>query len=242
MTRLTAPLDAFVVGQFDLGDADRVWRLLDAGEGRVSVVARAARKSRRRFVGIELGTRVRIVRGRGGSLPSVVSAERLGGPVRARTSVERIALLGYGCELCAALAPEGGAAEKLFLLLESWLALLEGEGTPGVASRMALEAKALTFAGLAPTLATCAVCGAAIADPAVWDAETGGALHARCGGGRPIAATDVLLLEELRHTRLADTVGRDVPSSVPPWLLSDFVQHQIARALQSRALLESVGG
>jgi DNA repair protein RecO (recombination protein O) len=241
MTRLSAPLDAFVVGQVDLGDADRMWRLLDAAEGRVSVVARGARKSRRRFVGIELGTRVRIVRGRG-SLPSVVSAERMAGPVRARTSVERIALLGYGCELCAALAPEGGAAEKLFLLLESWLAVLEGESAPGVASRMALEAKALTFAGLAPSLAACAVCGAAIADPAVWDAESGGALHARCGGGRPIGASDVLVLEELRRTPLAETTARAVPPSLPPWLLSDFVQHQLGRALHSRALLESIGG
>jgi DNA repair protein RecO (recombination protein O) len=237
------PLDAFVVGQLDLGEADRVWRLLDPNEGRVSVVARAARKSQRRFSGIELGTRVRIVRGRGtGSLVSVASAERISGPVRARSSFERIALLGYGCELCAALAPEGGAAEKLFLLLEAWLALLEGDEEPGTASRFALEGKALTFAGLAPALSACAVCGAAISDPAVFDHEAGGAQHARCGGGRPLPATDLVQLDVLRRTPLAETPSLPVPASVGSWLLSDFAQHQLARPLRARALLEATIG
>ena len=243
MTSGRPPLDAYVVGQLDLGDSDRVWRLLDPHEGRVSVVARAARKSQRRFAGIELGTRVRVERGRGtGSLVSVVSAERVAGPVRARTSFQRIALLGYGCEICAALAPEGGAAERLFLLLEAWLALLEGDADPSTASRFALEGKALTFAGLAPALSACAVCGAAISDPAVFDHEAGGAQHARCGGGRPVPATDLVQLDVLRRTPLADTPGMSVPASVGAWLLSDFAQHQLSRALKSRALLEATTG
>jgi DNA repair protein RecO (recombination protein O) len=235
-------IDGVVVGLVDLGEADRLVRLLTAEEGRIAVVARGARGSRRRYAGaFELGTRVRVVRGRGrGSLAPVAEADVLAAPDVARTEVERIALLGYGCELCAALAPEGAPAPKHHGLLAAWLDVLEGPTRPGVASRAALEAKALTFSGLAPALVVCARCGGPIDDPAVFDPESGGALHGRCGGGRALAASALVELDALRRTPLAGTVARPIPAA-PPWLLSDFVRHQLGRALQSRALLEALG-
>lgn len=236
------PIDGIVVGGTDLGEADRLVRLLTASEGRIAVVARRARNSRRHAGAFELGTRLRVLRGRSrGGLAPVQDAERLDGPLRARAEVERIALVGYGCELCAALAPEGGPAEKLYRLLEAWLALLEGPERPGPPSRWALEAKAATFAGLAPALAACAACGERLTDPAVFDPESGGGLHARCGGGRPVPAAALLALEALRRTPLVQTVGARVTEG-PPWLLADFLQHQLSRPLQSRALLEAVTG
>jgi DNA repair protein RecO (recombination protein O) len=236
---VVSEIEGVVVGTTDLGEADRILRLLTAEEGRVAVVARGARRSHKRFAGVgELGTQLRVERGRGKGLRPIVRVDRLGGPVRARDDLERIALLAYGCELCAALAPEGAPAEKLHQLLLHWLAILEADPRPDRASRVALEAKALTFAGLAPTLVTCAVCGAALGDPAVFDAEAGGGLHARCGGGRPVAAADLLAIERLRRTPLAETPGLAAPLE---WLLSDFVQHQLGRALASRTWLAALG-
>lgn len=236
------PIEGIVVGGVDLGEADRLVRLLTPTEGRIAVVARQARKSRRRYAGAtELGTRLRVTRGptRSG-LQVIADLERLSGADHARDEVERIALLGYGCELCAGLAPEGGPAEKLYRLLETWLDLLEGAERPGTASRIALEAKAATFAGLAPALVSCAACGERLDDPAVFDPESGGGLHARCGGGRPVATDALYGFEVLRRTPLAATVGMPAPAG-PDWLLSDFLQHQLGRALLSRALLEALG-
>ena len=66
-------IEGIVVGLVDLGEADRIVRLLTADEGRTSVLARGARGSRRRYGGVfELGARVQVERGRGrGPLPSV---------------------------------------------------------------------------------------------------------------------------------------------------------------------------
>ncbi|MCA9492876.1 MAG: DNA repair protein RecO C-terminal domain-containing protein, partial [Myxococcales bacterium] len=168
------------------------------------------------------------------------SAERLAGPRRAREELERIALLGYGCELCAALAPESAPAEKLHGLLLAWLEFLEAPEPIGPAARPALEAKALTFAGLMPSIARCAACGELLEEPIVFDPEAGGALHARCGGGSPVRLAGLRALEVARRTPLAEG-GRLPPIDLPRWLLGGFVTWHLGRPLQSRALLEALG-
>jgi DNA repair protein RecO (recombination protein O) len=238
---LTNEIEGIVVGAVDLGEADRILRLLTPTEGRTSVVARGARSSRRRFAGTgELGTRVHVVRSMRRDLPSATAIERMDGPNRARSELERIGLLAYACEICAALSPEGSSAEKLYQLLVSFLAALEADPRPDTASRIALEGKALTFAGLAPALVRCVTCGEPLTDPATFDPEAGGARHARCGAGRPVPVHGLACLEELRRTPLADTPDRPVPGDVR-WLLSDFVQYQLGRPLASRTWLASLG-
>ena len=232
------PLEAVVVGAVDVGEASRVVRLLTPDRGRVAVIARGARSSRRRFAGLlDPGTHVRLglVRGRG-ELAVWGHADRLGGPSRARNELERLALLAYGCELCAALAPEEHEAPKLFRLLVTWLALLEGEARPGRASRWGLEAKALTFAGFTPHLLRCALCGEPIDDPAVFDAGAGGALHRRCGGGASVDLTELAFLERLRRTPLAETPS--LPGDLgAPFRLSDFARYQLGHDLKSRGMV-----
>lgn len=234
-------LEAVVVGTFDLGEADRIVRLLSAERGRTAALARGARSSRRRFAGLfEPGHRVRLeLRSGRGELPLVAGADLVAAPRRAREDLDRLALLAYGCELCAALAPEHHPAPQLHKLLTVWLDGLEAEACPGVATRLALEAKALTFAGLAPALLRCAACGEPLDAPAVFDAESGGALHARCGGGRPVRPEDLRALEALRRTPLAGTPGLEAPAAVA-WLLSDFARHQLGHDLRSRRLLEDL--
>lgn len=235
------PIDGVVVGAVDLGESDRILRLLTAEEGRISVLARKARGSQRRFAGMsDLGTRLRVSRGHiRGTLSPIIDAERLGGPNRARTELERLGALAYGCEVCAALAPEGHESTKLYGLLCAWLDLLEGDRTPGTASRVALEAKALTFAGLLPSLVRCVSCGESLTDPASFDPDSGGGSHARCGAGRIIPVSLLHLIEALRRTPLKESLLEPFDTEI--WLLSDFVQHHIGRALAARAWFTAVG-
>lgn len=235
-----------VVGTFDTGESDRIVRTLSGRRGRISAIARRARASKKRFAGhFEVGNRLRLELRRGrGDLAVIVDADLLSTPTAARADIDRLALLAYGCELCAALAPEEHEAERLARLLEVWIELLEGEGTPSTASRLALEAKALTFAGLAPALVRCAACGDPLEAPVVFDPEAGGALHGRCGGGRPASPRGLLWLEALRRTPLSATPDLDVPPDAPVdrWLLSDFARHHLGRDLRSRRLLEDLAG
>lgn len=244
---MSGPIQAHhgvVVHVRDLGEADRLVRLLTESSGRITAVARRARSSKRRFAGIlDVGSRltVQLKRGRSG-LWVLDQADRRGGPDMARTDLDRISLLAYGCEVCDGLAPSEAPAPKLWRLLEVWLELLEAPHPPSTASRLAFEAKALTFAGLTPALARCAACGEPLSDPAVFDPQAGGALHGRCGGGAVVATEALIELEALRRTPLADTVNhRLVPSNLNPWLLSDFIQHQLGRRLAARSTLD-IGG
>ncbi len=230
-----------VVGHVDLGEADRIVRILTAAEGRIAVVARGARSSRKRFAGLlDLGMRIRVSRAYGrGKLPRLADAELVAAVDRARTDIERLAMLAYGCELAGKLAGEGSPAPKLARLLVVWLELLEGEARPGVASRQGFEAKALTFAGLLPDLTTCAACGEPVetTDAPRFDFETG-VVHPECGSGASVSAAGLHALEALRRTPLFDTPPME-PADVG-WILSDFAIHQLASDLKSRVLLADV--
>lgn len=234
--------EAIVLGRTDLGESDRIVRLLTEAQGRVDAVARGARRSRRRFGGaLEPGTRgvARWQRGRG-ELPTLVSFDVLRAPHAVRDDYDRLVLLGYGCDLLAVLSERDLAADKGYGLLGAWLALLEGAGRPAAASRLALEAKALTFAGLTPALVRCATCGRPLDDPARWSAEAGGGVHEACGaGGNTVRASALAELEDLRRTPLARTVDRDAPEGAR-YLLMDFVEHHARRRLPSRALLDTL--
>ncbi|MBN2798922.1 MAG: DNA repair protein RecO [Deltaproteobacteria bacterium] len=227
-----------VTGAMDYREADRIVRLLSASHGRVSLLLRDARRSRRRFVGLgDVGNEVSVeVRPGRGELLLVTGGEVLRAPSRARDDLERLALLWYGAEVCSALAPEGQACERLPRLLEVWIDLLETL-TPGSLARTALEAKALTFAGLAPSLVRCAACGERLTDPAVFGHGHGGAMHQGCGEGVRVEARHLLELEAARRTPLADLGAAE---GYGGWLLSDFITYQLGRALLSRALLEEV--
>ena len=237
---MNSRIRGFVVGATDFGEAHRIVRLLSAEHGRVALLARNARSSSRTFGGLlELGTELDVeVRAGRSDLRLFLEADRLGGPRVARKDLDRIALLAYGCELCSALAAEESPAEKLHPLLRVWLELLEGEGTPGVASRIALEAKALTFAGVTPQLVRCCHCGRDLDEPVVFDPRSGGASHARCGGGHAVSLADLRCIEALRRAPLATSVAAAPPRSTG--LLAATVEAQLGRPLRSYAVLASI--
>ncbi len=238
-----APFEAIVVGSTDVAESSRVVRLLTADAGLLPVFVGQARASRRRYGGaLEPGTRLRVTVTSGrGSLPNLHTADVLAPVRRPRDDLRRAAWLWYGCEVCAKLSAEHHENERMFRLLVAWLDLVEAATGPTVASRVALEAKALTFAGLAPALTRCTRCDAPLDDPMMWSHEAGGALHARCGGGAPILLSELTTIESLRRTPLVDTPSRGC-SEVAARRLTAFVEHQLGAPLQSRALLDDIAG
>lgn len=230
---------AIVVGRTDLGESDRIVRMVTASHGRVDAVARGARRSRQRFGGaLDPGTRgvARWQLGRG-SMPTLVELNDIRAPKRAREDWARLILLAWGCEVVTVLT--GPSPEpRLHRLLDTWLDLLEGEVAPTDASRVALEAKALTFAGLAPALRLCPRCGRALHGTVRWSEGAGGGVHAGCGTGSPVPAEGLATLDVLRHTPLADTPGREVPAAVR-WVLADFIAWHAGAPLRARPSLAS---
>jgi DNA repair protein RecO (recombination protein O) len=229
--------DAVVLGSVAFGDSDRVIRLLVAERGKVDAVARGARGSRKRFGGaLDPGTRLRVaLRSGRGALPWLEAVEVRRAPSKARTTLGRLSLLTWGCEVIGSLIERDLEADRLRTLLEIWLDLLEGEVEPHSGSRVAFEAKALTFAGLAPALVRCAVCSRILEDPCVFSMDVGG-MHRGCGQGLPVLAGDLSCIERLRRTPLVDTTHEGVPNEAR-WLLVSFLEHQAGRPLKSRDAL-----
>lgn len=220
-----------MVGGTDIGDHARVVRLLSARHGRHAVVVRGLKGSR--AAAVEAGVRARIELRRGrGDLPSAGEVTTRAAPRRPREDLLRFAYLAYGCDLVPRLAPEHHDAERLFGLLEAWLDRLEQPEPVGPAHRVALEAKALSFAGLRPALDRCARCGLALDAPVAFSVEAGGAVHARCAFGVPIELAWLTRVDRALRTPLRDLdAGLDLR---PAWALSDFAQHQLGLGLPSR--------
>lgn len=231
-------MEALIVGLTNYGDSDRIVRLIAADRGRVDAIARGARRSKKRFAGVlEPGTRIRATLRVGrGELPTLEAADRLAGPRRARDDYDRLVLLSYGCEVVARLCQPEAPPGRLFGLLEAWLALLEGDEDPTAASRVSLELKALTFAGLTPALVSCPVCGKALDAQVAWSPEQGGGVHTWCGSGDSVLAAALSELELLRRTPMTDTTGlAEKPSEL--WLITGFIEYWTRAGLKSRQVL-----
>lgn len=231
-------VDGIVLSTLDLGERDRIVRLLSPDLGRVSCVARGARGSTRRFVGaLDLGNRIHgLLRQGRGDLPSLDEASASSSRLGLRRDLLRMALCAYACELCGLLAREAQPEPRFFGLLETFLTLIDSvEGPPGLPLRLGFEAKALSYAGWTPVLLACARCGEALPELCLFSSEAGGALHAGCAGGLALSGVSRAFLasiEELRRTRLIEVLDRPLPPG-PPELLRRFAEHHLGRGLRS---------
>lgn len=231
--------DAIVVGRHDYGDSDRIVRILTPDAGRVGVLARGARAARSRWTELDLGVSARVSSRPGhGDLELLADVVVLDPRVHLRTSLGALGSAAYLCELTGAFARESHPEPRLYGLLETALLLLDALGDdPGPTFRAAFEAKALTFAGVAPVLERCVRCGGALEEHMVFDHT--GVAHRRCGEGRLIPAELALALERARRAPLRESLGASLPDG-PHGILYEAVVAHLGRPLVSRAVLEAM--
>jgi len=154
--------EAIVLRSIRYGEADRILHLYTPGHGRVSAIAKGARRTRSRF-GARLEPffhlQVLLYEGRS-DLRTVTSAETLDphGPLR-----ERAAALDAAARACDALArlfETDDPNPAAFNLLANELRLLDDDaGASRPAQQLAFRLKLLAAGGFAPQLASCASCG-----------------------------------------------------------------------------------
>lgn len=155
-------------------DADLLVELFAAQSGRVTVMARGARKSARRFGGaLELGTRLRVElrRGRGGRL-SFASCDVERAPKAIRGDLDRINHLSFVLEVARLSVQPGEADPRGYALVCAYLDALE-EG-PAVFERLvSWELAMLRHLGYGLRFDACVVTGGA---PEGMSLEAGGAV------------------------------------------------------------------
>lgn len=239
-------IESILVGQSNYRDSDRIVSLLTAEHGLVRALARSARASRRRFGGaLDPGNRLRAILQRGrGDLWNLKEVTLLDGRLPSRTDLDRLTLMAYSCEAIAALARPDTAEPQLFGLLQVACLLIDGAPTPpGAMFRLALEAKALTFAGLTPGLVRCVECTEPLRTDGPWtfDPTRGGGQHDRCDrtGGHSISLRWLQEVEGARRTPLKDLIAIRAPAG-PSWLLAELIEAHTEQPLRSRSVLASL--
>lgn len=169
-----------VLRRTSLGETDRILTLFTAEQGKLSAVARGARRAGSRSSGAtELFTLSRFLLASGKTLDIVTQCEIQRSFPELRTDLSRLARATYLCELLDRLTVErdaGGAPEMLADLVAT-LSLLEHTREYPDAATHAGELRMLATAGYAPALDRCARCGGALdADRAAFSPSLGGTL------------------------------------------------------------------
>ena len=177
--------EAVLLRSVDYGESDRIVHLLTAGSGRLTAIAKGARRSHRRFPGTLDVFNHLAVQGRSTPRASMAFLEqaRLLNPfLGLRSDPARYALASFLMEMLDRLSPEGiegSEAERLFSYATESLALLE-RVRPSATLRLLLELRGFEALGQRPELGRCVRCGRVPAASVAPDHRVG--FHVADGG------------------------------------------------------------
>ena len=178
---------ALLLRSVDYRDTDRIVTLLTEDYGKLSALARGARKSQRRFGGalqpyVLMNAQFRPGRGELAHLEQVSVDRSFHAILR---SLEAIGAAGAALAVIRERVPDYEPEPAIFDTAVSFLAALNDGASPEEAL-LSLQIRALAILGFAPTLDRCVLCGKPLAASrsASFDAARGGIVCRACGGGR----------------------------------------------------------
>lgn len=152
--------EAIVLRSYPLRESDLLVTFFTRSDGKVKGVAKAAKKSRKRFGGaLELVTVVRLFWDdrEKQELARIDSCEVLDSPLTGSIDYRRLAALGHVAELLDELLPDRESNDAIFRLSTSVLRSLSGQALWGPLTYFDLWMARLT--GFLPELSECVVCG-----------------------------------------------------------------------------------
>lgn len=239
---------AVVVRTVDYGEADRVVTLLTRGHGKLSALARGARKSTRRFgAGLSLfGVGEATLSERpGAELATLEAFDGARGFPGLYADVAKVAHGGYACELVRELSPVRQPEPEMFDLLVGLCELLSG-GPARAETLRVFELRLLDLVGLRPQVSRCATGDDCTLDTdgQVFDVRRGGVVCAAChGSGRPLAgevrralaSAQGLTLDQAASLTLAHAVNAGCRDAIAALIID-----HLGRALKSVEFIDKL--
>ncbi len=155
-------VEAVVVRSIRYGEADRILHLYTVERGRLSAIAKGARRARSRFGGrLEPFSHVRLMLHEGrGELLTVTAVDTISPFRRLREHAATLDCAARACDAVARLFETAEPHPEVFSLLLNELSLLDSDsGQARAGNGLSFRLKLLLAAGIVPQLSACAVCG-----------------------------------------------------------------------------------
>jgi DNA repair protein RecO (recombination protein O) len=246
---------AVVLRSWPYGESDKIVRLLTEDYGKITGIAKGAKRSHKRFANsLESFSIVNLrfqERGHNG-LALILSADLAFIYRRLATSLEKIALASYLVEITDGLTVEKDESALVFKHLRDGLMFLDGADIAPLEFLISFELKLLQLAGYQPALDCCKQCALAYTADAgdrwYFSPPDGGILCGICGQlKKETLALGARALGAL--ARLQDEVGtvhdgRIYDGSLPAAVLQEmrviiqrYLQYYIEREIKSAAFL-----
>jgi DNA repair protein RecO (recombination protein O) len=226
---------AVLLRSIDYGDSDRIVTLLTRELGKLSVLARGARRSRHRFPGaLEpyciIDAEVGEGRGELGRLVEATVTESFPALLR---DLAKMQLAGAALRTVRDQVPPRAPDARIFDMVVRMLSVLDGADGAGEPLLLAFQLRLLALSGLAPGLDVCAVTGrrAPPGQAVLFDPERG-SIVSRTVGGAPLFVSGSAR-EKMKHAMggsfdtTPDLTGEEL--SEARRLVAAFVERHVGR-------------
>lgn len=240
--------EAIVLRTYPLREADLLVTLFTRLDGKVKGVARAAKKSKRRFGGaLEPMTYVRAFydHHERQELARLDSCEVIESPMSGEVTYARAVALSHVAELLDQLMPDREASDAVFRLTLAVLQELRGSGLWMPITYFELWMTRLM--GFLPEFSECAVCGRALdGTRAYWHALADGLV---CGDDKRLASSEMSpesrkVAAQMLRSRASEFAGIEWPKGLCADLrkfLIQILERHIEKKLVTAGMLEKGG-
>ncbi len=159
MPQFSSP--AILIRRLDYGDYDLIITFLTQQQGKITAIAKSAKRSTKRFAGVlELFSLLDIVVSgkRGKGLPVLTEAS-LSKPLgNIRSDIKKTAYASYWAELVNDSLEDDKPQTSVFRLLAYALTAMDGDQMPDEVLSILFQMRLLTLSGLCPNLNFCCTC------------------------------------------------------------------------------------
>jgi len=233
--------DAISLRVTPYGEADLIVTFLAAEGGKVRGIARAARRSRKRFgAGLDPGNRG-VLSHHAQGRSELVTVDGFAGarpPDLGPDPVTGFAVIHVALEACDVLSVEGENATRRFRVLVELLGLVGAGAEPHAALAWFLGA-ALADAGFAARFDACVRCESPLGAHARFDAARVAMVCARCSSDASVTTVEASLAARIAALR-PDTRDSEAARTAVD-LLGHALEHLAGRRLRSLEFLRATG-
>lgn len=178
---------AIMLRRIEFGDYDYIITFFTLNQGKVSLIAKSAKKSAKRFSGIlELFSVLDIVYGstRGKGLPFLKEAVLKQPFAKIRADIKKTAYASYWAELINAWMEKSEKQSKLYYLFRSVLHELDLGHMPETVLSILFQMRFMAISGHSPNLRQCSICKKQLEEIAkaniIFDLTRGGLVCENC--------------------------------------------------------------